>query len=337
MEEPRISIVVPVYNAEDTLDKCVRSILNQTFHGIEIILVDDGSTDRSARMCDAFSGEDARICVLHKENGGLSDARNEGLKRARGEYVLYVDADDFLDPDACRQMLRGAKTGIDLIAGAYRNWNHEESKVVRREPFADGERMNSHDFMLRTLQNCHYTVQAWAYMYRRQFLIRNGLFYRKGWLYEDLDLAPRLFMKASEIMNIDYAFYNHVTRTDSITTSGNSRKKIHDNVGVLAGWKSLTEGVEDRTLQKWMNHELRFSYINMCKDRELTGWWIEGLDFTFALRYSFTIHEKLSTLKHEAISVYSKVFSRGILPEEELKTIIEYQGIYPKEEDAIIS
>lgn len=96
--EPLVSVIVPIYNVENYVNQCVVSILNQTYKSLEIILVDDGSTDESGEICDHFSESDKRVITIHKENGGLSDARNAGLKRAGGKYVMFVDGDDSLHP-----------------------------------------------------------------------------------------------------------------------------------------------------------------------------------------------------------------------------------------------
>lgn len=104
-DEPLISVVVPVYKVEDTLDRCVESILAQTYANLEIILVDDGSPDRSGALCDAWAAKDTRIKVIHKENGGLSDARNAGARVAQGEYIGFVDSDDYIGSDMYRSML----------------------------------------------------------------------------------------------------------------------------------------------------------------------------------------------------------------------------------------
>lgn len=120
--EPKVSIIVPVYNAEKSLARCVDSILNQEFRDFELILMDDGSKDRSGEICDGYARADARVVVVHKENTGVSDTRNQAIARARGTFLQFVDSDDWLTADATKLMVRAAEeTGCDMvIADFYR-------------------------------------------------------------------------------------------------------------------------------------------------------------------------------------------------------------------------
>ena len=114
----KISIIVPVYKVEKELDRCVQSLLKQTYKNLEIILVDDGSPDHCPILCDQYALEDERIRVIHKKNGGLSDARNAGLNLATGEYVLYVDSDDYIELDTCERFIKAAgNQKIDIVVG----------------------------------------------------------------------------------------------------------------------------------------------------------------------------------------------------------------------------
>lgn len=105
MKKPLISVIVPIYNVESYLNRCVESIVNQTYQNLEIILVDDGSPDNCPQICDDWARKDSRIKVIHKENGGLSDARNAGMNIATGEYISFIDSDDYVALDFCETML----------------------------------------------------------------------------------------------------------------------------------------------------------------------------------------------------------------------------------------
>ena len=99
IDQPLVSVIIPVYNAEAYLERCLNSVLDQSYDQLEIILVDDGSTDSSSSICDSYATTDSRICVIHKDNGGLSSARNRGLESIHGDYIMYVDSDDFIGKD----------------------------------------------------------------------------------------------------------------------------------------------------------------------------------------------------------------------------------------------
>ena len=116
----KVSVIVPVYKVEKYLKKCIDSILNQTYRDLEVILVDDGSPDQCGTICDRYGREDSRVHVIHKENGGLSDARNTGVERASGEYILFVDSDDYIEPELVEKTVKAAeKTGCDLVMFDY--------------------------------------------------------------------------------------------------------------------------------------------------------------------------------------------------------------------------
>ncbi len=137
VDPPEISVIVPVYNTEDYLRQCLDSLSAQTMENIEIIVVDDGSTDRSPKICDEYAEKDPRMIVIHRENGGLSAARNSGLDIAQGEYVLFVDSDDWVEPDFCKVPLDAARqTGADLVI-FQRMWHREGEEAELQPPFPE--------------------------------------------------------------------------------------------------------------------------------------------------------------------------------------------------------
>ena len=126
--EPLLSIIVPIYNVEQYLERCIESIINQTYKNLEIILVDDGSKDNSGTIADTYASKDNRIKVIHKENGGLSDARNHGLDQSKGKYIMFIDSDDFIDSSMCEILFETAEKYFSDIVSCnyyiYRNKNH---------------------------------------------------------------------------------------------------------------------------------------------------------------------------------------------------------------------
>lgn len=169
MDKVRLSIIIPVYNAEDYLSRCLDSILNQHFTSYEVILVDDGSSDSSPLICDRYSATDARFKTIHKGNGGVSSARNAGLDLAKGEYVMFVDSDDALLPDALEIMMESV-VAEDLVVGGYTVFIEG---VPGREVLPKNECSYSGEDMIRFFdanirQNCEMLDAPWSKMFRRR-------------------------------------------------------------------------------------------------------------------------------------------------------------------------
>ena len=174
--EPKVSIIVPVYNAEKSLARCVDSILNQEFRDFELILMDDGSKDRSGAICDGYARADARVVVVHKENSGVSDTRNQAIARARGTFLQFVDSDDWLTADATKLMVRAAEeTGCDLVIADFyrvvgemvsRKGDIDADQVIGREAFVG--------FMMENPADYYYGV-LWNKLYRRSLVEAHGI------------------------------------------------------------------------------------------------------------------------------------------------------------------
>lgn len=174
--EPKVSIIVPVYNAEKSLARCVDSILNQEFRDFELILMDDGSRDRSGEICDGYARADARVVVVHKENTGVSDTRNQAIARARGTFLQFVDSDDWLTADATKLMVRAAEeTGCDLVIADFyrvvgemvsRKGDIDADQVIGREAFVG--------FMMENPADYYYGV-LWNKLYRREIVEAHGI------------------------------------------------------------------------------------------------------------------------------------------------------------------
>lgn len=171
MDKIRLSIVIPVYDAEDYLSRCLESILDQGFTSYEVILVNDGSTDSSPLICDRYSSTDSRFRTIHKSNGGVSSARNAGLNLAKGEYVMFVDADDALLPDALEMMMEGA-SGEDLIIGGYAMFigGVPRKEILPKETrsYRGGEMRRFFDDNVR--RHCDILDSPWSKMFRRKAL-----------------------------------------------------------------------------------------------------------------------------------------------------------------------
>lgn len=226
MDKIRISIIIPVYNAEDYLVRCLDSILSQDFNSYEVILVDDGSTDSSALICDRYSAADSRFRTIHKPNGGVSSARNAGLDMARGEYVMFVDSDDALLPFALEHMT-DSLCGEDMVLGGYAVFvggiPDREIKPIRNISFAGDRMPEFYDESIR--RNCEMLDAPWAKMFRRKSLA--GLQFREDLSYaEDKLFVFTFFSRCSSIRTCAEAVYAYSIRPGSLGSDVRSDRHL---------------------------------------------------------------------------------------------------------------
>lgn len=214
---PVISIIVPIYNVEKLLKKCLESICNQTYSGIEIILVDDGSKDGSLSICNEYAKKDERIVVIHQENKGLSGARNSGIKAARGKYIGFVDSDDYIEEHMYEKMLECIeKEGADVVIGNYVFVNEEGNRLSDSDVITD-ETLSGTDALkkLQTSGRVYYTT-AWNKLYKKE--IFNGLEFAEGKINEDVFIIHEVFHKCRKVATISDEVYFYVQRENSIMT-----------------------------------------------------------------------------------------------------------------------
>ncbi len=221
-----ISVIVPVYNVEKYLDRCVESIVNQTYTNLEIILVDDGSPDNCSAMCDAWAEKDNRIKVIHKENGGLSSARNSGLDVMTGEYVYFIDSDDTIEKNTL-ELLYFAIVNNDVeISMAGFNLVYISDKSVLK--------IKKHQFSKTGIISCKECLEnfysPYGFVMSCNKLYHSSLFekkrFRNGILYEDADLLFDFYIILDNIYYCDCSTYNYYIRSDSITNQLFNQKQL---------------------------------------------------------------------------------------------------------------
>ena len=207
-----ISIIVPVYQVEPYLNRCVRSLLEQTYTDVEIILVDDGSPDGCPTLCDAWAGKDAR--VIHKPNGGLSDARNAGLTVARGEEIAFVDSDDWVDPDMLERLYNQMEeTGADLAACGV-TWEYPGGRSEVPHPLEDRLYTGRRAIMRAYIQTCMVRTTVWNKLYRRAVV--DKLFFPAGKTNEDEFFTYRVLDRTDRVSVLSAPMYHYRQRQDSI-------------------------------------------------------------------------------------------------------------------------
>ncbi len=223
MKEPKISVIVPVYKVEPYLRKCLDSIVNQTYRNLEIILVDDGSPDNCGAICDEYAAGDGRIRVIHQENGGVSSARNAGLSAATGEWVGWVDSDDWIEPDMYEYLLKNALEQNADIAVCSHYEVHRETEVFCG--WTGVQLLDTEAALKLLLENNQMKNLLWDRLWRREIL--DGLVFPVGHTYEDIAVMHRLFLKARRVLCLPEAKYHYRQRQGSIVDDKSLGNRIN--------------------------------------------------------------------------------------------------------------
>ena len=222
-----ISVIVPVYNVEKYLKQCVNSIIKQTYTNIEIILIDDGSTDNSAHICDEFAQIDPRIKVFHKANGGLSSARNEGIKKSKGKYLTFIDSDDDISEDYVSYLyglIKKYKVKLSICPYSVVNIKKNKTKIFNLGENYKEEKLNTEECLKRLLCEKGFSVSACAKLYEKS-LFKNVEF-PIGKLCEDNGTTYKLIMKCPKVAFCGVNCYYYCIRQDSITSEKYNDRKM---------------------------------------------------------------------------------------------------------------
>lgn len=209
----KLSVVIPVYRVESTLDRCLKSIVSQSFADMEVILVDDGSPDRCPQMCDEWRNRDCRIRVIHQPNGGLSAARNTGIQAAQGEFITFADSDDFIGMDTYAPLMAhlAAHPDIDLLEyPVYWHYGAQDQKVT---DFGAEEYTDMADYWLKSRAYQH--TFAWNKIYRRTLF--DTVRYPQGQVFEDIATLPLLLRHARRIATCQKGLYHYCWNENGIT------------------------------------------------------------------------------------------------------------------------
>ncbi|WHX41426.1 glycosyltransferase family 2 protein [Mesobacillus sp. AQ2] len=237
----KVSVVVPIYRVEKYLNRCIDSILNQTYRNIEIILVNDGSPDRCGSIAEEYAANDSRIKVIHKENGGLSDARNAGMEKVTSKYMIFVDSDDWLAANAIDILLSTSKKyKADVVQSAF-YYAYEDHLLIDRKHY-NAKRppviLNTESLMYELVKNERVKNFAWGKLYKTSIL--QDIPFKKGVLFEDVFWAHQVMDRVQKFILINQPLYFYMQRSDSIVASYTPR-----NLDILAGLKERHKFIEE--------------------------------------------------------------------------------------------
>ena len=256
----KVSVIVPIYNVEKYLPKCLDSLINQTLDDIEIILVNDGSTDNSGNIAKEYKAKyNDKFIYLEKENGGLSDARNFGIPYAKGEYIAFLDSDDYIEEDAYKKMYEKVKKeDADYIECDF-IWEYPNKQIIDKRI----EYIDKKDMVAKV------RVVAWNKLIKRELIIKNNITFPKGLRYEDIEFTYKLIPFLQKVSYIDKPFVHYVQRNNSIANVQNEKTAdifiILDNVEKYYKEKNLYDEYKEQIEYNYARYLLCSSLKRMCK------------------------------------------------------------------------
>lgn len=262
---PKVSVIVPIYNVEKYLEKCINSLLSQTLEDIQIILVNDGSKDNSGNIAREYEKNNKnRIIYVEKENGGLSDARNHGLKYATGDFVAFLDSDDYIEKNAYEEMYNKAiEENADYVECDFIWEFPNKIRVDKQYPYKNKKEMLS-----------FVRVVAWNKLIKRQLITDNNLEFPKGLRYEDVEFTYKLIPFVNKFAYVDKPFIHYVQREGSIANVQNERTAeiftVLDNVIEFYKKNNIYEEYGDELEYNYARYLLCSSLKRMCKIKDKT-------------------------------------------------------------------
>lgn len=240
----KISVIVPIYNVEQYLDKCVNSLVNQTYKNLEIILVNDGSTDNCSVICEKWSKLDSRIIVVNKKNGGLSDARNAGLEVATGELIGFVDSDDYISVFFYERLVQIMNfSNADIVECGVKNFYENEKITDSNKIDINFKAFNTKEAMKNLITNQYLTTTVWNKLYKRNII--DGLRFRFGKTNEDDFFTYLAFDKAKRIAKIDTKMYYYLQRENSIMNKAYKLNRLDEIEAKYERYKYIEENYND--------------------------------------------------------------------------------------------
>lgn len=269
----KISIIIPVYNVEPWLRECLDSVLAQTCGDWEAVCIDDGSTDRSDEILEQYAAKDNRIKVIHRPNGGLSAARNIGLDNAEGDYILFLDSDDWLETNTL-QTISDTTNGENLLC--FGGWRGERAEQPTPAHYDTGW-----DYYNRHALEHHEVpfVCVWQRCYQREFLLKNSLRFREGIIHEDNEFTPRVCLSAKNIRVIPDVLYHYRIREGSIMTTRSLRSR-QDMIRIandLAALFTERHDLDSRVIYRALTQHYQVAFYGASRDeskalRHLVDW-----------------------------------------------------------------
>lgn len=257
----KISVIVPIYNVEKQLSRCLESILKQEENDLEIILVNDGSPDNSGEIAKEYATRyPDKILYFEKENGGLSDARNFGIKHSSGKYLAFVDSDDYITENLFKDLAPYMEADYDMVKFKISVIN-EDGSVINKNYSPIFENKSGEEAFDILYKSDVMTEVAWGYIYKREFFVNNNFEFAKGLYHEDLGLIPLVLIKASKVASTDVFGYNYVQTKTSITR-GNEELRYRRAEDLLKHYDYMLEKIKKYNVSKITKQNIKIYYTN---------------------------------------------------------------------------
>lgn len=328
-KEKLISVIVAAYNIDSYISRCLDSLLEQSYSNMEIIVVDDGSVDRTGVICDQYAARDSRIKVIHQQNAGLSGARNAGLAVSTGAYIGYVDGDDWIEPEMYRQMYTACELqGAELAVCAYREVGNQREQKFSGEQYVL-TREEALDVYLCDRQTFHIYNSVWSKLFKREIV--EGLRFPLSRKSEDIMYTTYALTRCTICVFLDMPYYNYVMdRPDSIMNQGVQDRRFHDEIPF---WKEQIEYLDEIGMKEFSckaayyfyrrmlfyyidfkNNQMKLSckkLINMLRDEKEKIREIYGNDFVAT---GDKVRMKLFLLSPICYYLIVKLYDRLIIP-----------------------
>ncbi|MCL2062983.1 MAG: glycosyltransferase [Candidatus Cloacimonetes bacterium] len=268
MKNPSFSIIVPVYNAEKYIDRCIDSLIKQTYSDIEIILVNDGSTDKSGSICDEYASKDDRIKVIHQKNQGIAETRNVGIRIAIGDFIIFVDNDDILEKKSTEVFWKIIQENPDVeaIVGNHYSVINDKCFFRIKNKNIDKKLISGIDFLTINLLKRCFDVAPWLYIVKRDFILMNSLYFKN--LVEDIEWTPKMLLLVKNVYISDFFHYFNF----SVKTSAshiNRKNRALDILQICKEHENLFNNIEEKEKKVLSKYLLFIRYLDAIKMGQL--------------------------------------------------------------------
>ena len=259
---PKFSFIVPVYNVEKYVKKCLDSIFDQTFKDFEVIVVNDGTKDNSMNIVKNYD-----VKIINQENQGLSVARNNGVKKATGDYIIFIDSDDYIEKDLLKEINKSLENKPDIVRFQVKDIVDNKEIEYKEKEFIGKTGVEAFEI----IAGYHYFEPAWLYAIKRKYYLDNKFSFRKGTYHEDFGLTPIMIIKSNVVNSISYCGYSYVQRSGSIMTSSSYEKTIKKVNDALEHFRYLISeskklDVDTRYFNSFIANSLILKIVDLKKD-----------------------------------------------------------------------